>query len=26
VLDATQVARYRTRAAVFAGSGWDPQP
>ena len=26
VLDATQAARYRTRAAVFAGSGWDPQP
>ena len=26
VLDAPQAARYRTRAAVFAGSGWDPQP
>ena len=26
VLDVAQAARYRTRAAVFAGSGWDPQP
>lgn len=26
VLDAAQAARYLTRAAVFAGSGWNPQP